>query len=180
MHRTAIWPLKSRHGPSAPKIFLFALVVTTGMPDPCLLTTPPGLSLAVAAPRLHQTAIQGPNRLALHPDRTAAGRAARRLRNSRVPHAGPSKPSARAPWGGPVRYQLDARAASGQCLRCRSPSCPIAEPCRGPIQAGEVGNAGARVHPGSTSQTVGCSQHPSLRSSLVCLRSAPSSPARPV
>ncbi len=31
--RTALWPLKSRHGASAPKIFLFVLVVTTGMSD---------------------------------------------------------------------------------------------------------------------------------------------------
>src|SRR5271166_42298 len=39
---------------------------------------------------------------------------ARRLRNSRVPHAGPSKPAARAPESGPVRIQLGVGAASGQ------------------------------------------------------------------
>jgi len=33
----------------------------------------------------------------------AAGRCARRLRKSRVLYAGPSKPSARAPWSGLVR-----------------------------------------------------------------------------
>ncbi len=33
LSRTALWPLKSRHGASAPKIFLFVLVVTTGMSD---------------------------------------------------------------------------------------------------------------------------------------------------
>src|SRR5271166_4146179 len=39
---------------------------------------------------------------------------ARRLRNSRVPHAGPSRPAARAPGSGPVRIQLGVGAASGQ------------------------------------------------------------------
>src|SRR5438874_536034 len=61
--------------------------------------------------------------------------------------------------------------------RCRS-SCEPAEPHRGPIQAREVGNTGARVRTGINVPNVGFFAVPFDALVPACLRSASSSPAR--
>ena len=131
----------------------------------------------VAAAGLHQTANQGPSRPALRQGWTTAGRFAWRLRNSHVPHAGLSRRGAHAPKGGPS--SVPARRAGSLGLSRHLPIQRVsAEPRRGLIQATRSGLRALGCIAGSTSQTFGCLQHPRLRSSLACLSSASSSPAR--
>lgn len=75
--------------------------------DPCL-STAPQVSFLVAA-RLRQTGNQGPSRRPCRQGRRLPGPCARRLRNSRVPRAGSSKPTAHASESGLVR--IPARRA---------------------------------------------------------------------
>ena len=95
-----------------------------------------------------------------------AGRYFRRLRNSRAPHAGPSKPAARAPWGGLVRNT----ARRGQ-PRARS-HVPISRPIQpsrtgGQSKPARSGTVARGCMAGAASQTSGSFQHPCLRSSQV-------------
>jgi hypothetical protein len=132
----------------------------------------------VAAAGLHQTANQGPSRPALCQGRMTAGRSARRLRNSHVPHAGLSKRGAHAPKGGPSSVPARRAGSLGPSRRLPIHRVVSAEPRRGLIQATRSGLRALGCIAGSTSQTFGCLQHPRLRSSLACLSSASSSPAR--
>ena len=73
------------------------------------------------------------------------------------------------------RSQFDASSTRGQprgkVVMVRA-YLVKAEPRRGPIKATRSGTVAHGCVAGSSSPTIGCLQHPSLRSSLACLRSA--------
>src|SRR6516165_8693613 len=81
---------------------------------------------------------------------------------------------------GPVGSQLDARAASGQglLLLAMVPRGIMPSRAEGPSTATRSRTRAPRCIAGSLSQRSGLLQHLCLRSSLDCLRSAASSPAR--
>ena len=112
------------------------------------------VSIAVAAPGLHPTANQGRSRRPLHRGPGTAGRSSGAFETHAFPTSALQNQQLTLRGAGSLGRGSTPGQPRDKVARCRS-SCQPAEPHRGPIQAHEVGNRGARVRTGINVPNVG-------------------------